>query len=48
VIAQGVEQVGQLEFLRANGCDAFQGFLFAKPLTVPEITALLKSQRMAA
>lgn len=47
VIAEGVEQVGQLEFLRANGCDAFQGFLFAKPLTVTEISALLKSQRIA-
>jgi diguanylate cyclase (GGDEF)-like protein/PAS domain S-box-containing protein len=48
VIAEGVEQVGQLEFLRSNGCDAFQGFLFAKPLTTPEVTALLKSQRIAA
>lgn len=48
VIAEGVEQVPQLEFLRANGCDAFQGYLFAKPLTTPEVTALLKSQRAAA
>lgn len=48
VVAEGVEQVPQLEFLRANGCDAFQGFLFAKPLTTPEVTALLKSQRAAA
>ena len=38
----------QLEFLRAQGCDSFQGFLFAKPLTTPEVTALLKSQRAAA
>lgn len=48
VVAEGVEQVSQLEFLRANGCDVFQGFLFAKPLTTPEVTALLKSQRVAA
>ncbi len=48
VVAEGVEQVPQLEFLRANGCDAFQGFLYAKPLTTPEVTALLKSQRAAA
>jgi diguanylate cyclase (GGDEF)-like protein len=48
VIAEGVEQVAQLEFLRANGCDAFQGYLFAKPLTVAETTSLLKSQRAAA
>jgi len=37
-----------LEFLRTHGCDAFQGFLFAKPLTTPEVTALLKGQRAAA
>ncbi len=48
IVAEGVEQVAQLEFLRASGCDVFQGFLFAKPLTTPEITALLKSQRAAA
>lgn len=48
VIAEGVEQVSQLEFLRTHGCDAFQGFLFAKPLTTPEVTALLKGQRAAA
>ncbi len=48
IIAEGVEQVPQLEFLRANGCDAFQGYLFAKPLTTAETTALLKSQRAAA
>ena len=48
VVAEGVEQVAQLEFLRTHGCDSFQGFLFAKPLTTPEVTALLKSQRAAA
>ena len=48
IVAEGVEQVTQLEFLRASGCDVFQGFLFAKPLTTPEVTALLKSQRAAA
>jgi len=45
LIAEGVEQVRQLEFLGANGCDAFQVYLFAKPLTVPEISSLLKSQQ---
>lgn len=48
IVAEGVELMPQLEFLRANGCDAFQGYLFAKPLTVPEISVLLKSQRAAA
>ncbi len=48
IIAEGVEQPAQLEFLRANGCDAYQGYLFAKPLTTTEITAMLKRQRVAA
>ncbi len=46
IIAEGVEQTSQLEFLRASGCDAFQGYLFAKPLTAGDTTALLKSQRL--
>jgi diguanylate cyclase (GGDEF)-like protein len=44
VIAEGVETRAQLEFLRANHCDAFQGFLFSKPLTALEATAMLKAQ----
>ena len=47
-VAEGVETAAQLEFLRANGCDAYQGYLFAKPLTTAEITAMFKTQRAAA
>lgn len=31
VVAEGVESVGQLEFLQAHGCQMFQGYLFGKP-----------------
>ncbi len=32
VVAEGVEEVEQLEYLREKGCDFIQGFLFSKPL----------------
>jgi len=32
VVAEGVEEVEQLVYLREKGCDFIQGFLFAKPL----------------
>ncbi|MCU0924086.1 MAG: EAL domain-containing protein [Burkholderiaceae bacterium] len=41
VVAEGVETPRQLEFLRAHGADAFQGFLYAQPLPAAEFAALL-------
>ena len=32
VIAEGVENEGQLRFLRENGCDEMQGYIYARPL----------------
>lgn len=32
VVAEGVEYESQLEYLKENKCDRFQGFLIAKPL----------------
>ena len=43
-VAEGVETAEQHEFLRVNGCDAFQGYFYAKPLTLSEITAMLRTQ----
>ncbi len=48
VIAEGVETRQQLDFLRANGCDAFQGYLFSRPVTALEATAMLKAQAASA
>lgn len=47
VVAEGVETEAQLEFLRENGCDAYQGYLFSKPLSGADTTALLKAQEVA-
>ncbi|MGA7538508.1 MAG: EAL domain-containing protein [Steroidobacteraceae bacterium] len=44
VIAEGVESVSQLEFLRRNGCHYAQGRLFGEPCTSEELLALLKRQ----
>jgi diguanylate cyclase (GGDEF)-like protein len=43
VVAEGVETRQQLDFLNANLCDAYQGFLFARPLTAPQVTEMLRA-----
>jgi len=43
-IAEGVNSAAQLDFLRANGCDAVQGFLFGQPLAAEELDAYIKAE----
>jgi diguanylate cyclase (GGDEF)-like protein len=43
VIAEGVEQEGQLAFLKAHGCDEGQGYFFSKPVNAVQMQAMLST-----
>jgi EAL domain-containing protein (putative c-di-GMP-specific phosphodiesterase class I) len=41
VVAEGVETVEQREMLKRMGCNMYQGYLFAKPCSAAQFSALL-------
>ena len=47
VVAEGVEERSHLEFLRAERCSTFQGFLESEPLNAEAATAYIVSRRAA-
>jgi diguanylate cyclase (GGDEF)-like protein/PAS domain S-box-containing protein len=48
VVAEGIEDGGQLQDLRTLHCDLGQGYLFAKPLPAADLVALLATGMSAA
>jgi len=43
VVAEGVENLEQFDYLHDNHCDIYQGFCFSKPLTEQEFISFVKS-----
>ena len=41
IVAEGVENEAQLDFLAANFCDEMQGYYFYRPLAADQCTQLL-------
>jgi diguanylate cyclase (GGDEF)-like protein/PAS domain S-box-containing protein len=44
VVAEGVETREQLDFLRTQGCDEFQGFYINKPMPAEQFAQLLRTE----
>ncbi|MCA1248392.1 EAL domain-containing protein [Massilia sp. MS-15] len=47
VVAEGVETVGQRDFLGLIGCDVMQGYLYSRPVPAHEMAQLLAKGRVA-
>ncbi len=48
VVAEGVETKGELEFLTTYNCDAFQGYLFSRPLAFSDFKRFIFSHRQSS
>ena len=48
VVAEGIETVEQLDFLRERHCDVAQGFYLARPLAAQVVTELLRARTIAS
>ena len=45
VLAEGVETVGQLRLLRAQGCHEAQGYLLSRPIEADKLIDIIKNPK---
>jgi diguanylate cyclase (GGDEF)-like protein/PAS domain S-box-containing protein len=46
VVAEGVEEQSQVNFLRGHDCEVLQGYFFSKPVGVDEVSELLRQEKI--
>lgn len=44
LVAEGVEDIEQIEYLKKQGCDYFQGYYFSRPLNSADSTQFLQNE----
>jgi diguanylate cyclase (GGDEF)-like protein len=47
VVAEGVESEEQLALLAEAGCNVYQGFIFSPPISVTELSKLMRGEKVA-
>ena len=45
IVAEGVETLAQMAFLRGLGCDQLQGYLFSPPVTVEVFEQMVRDKK---
>ena len=48
IVAEGVETLAQMTFLRQLGCDQLQGYLFSPPINATAFEEMVRSRRRLA
>ncbi|WUR11610.1 EAL domain-containing protein [[Empedobacter] haloabium] len=48
IVAEGVETLDQMNFLRELGCDQLQGYLFSQPVPAPDFERMLREGKRLA
>jgi len=45
IVAEGIEHIEQVDFLRENECDMIQGYYFAKPMPIEDFNNKMKTDK---